>query len=43
MQNPVVHQQKLVAMINIDHLALLVGVCFDESFTTILKAYLLYQ
>ena len=43
MQNPVVHQQKLVPMMNIDHLPILAGVCFEESFATILEAYLLYQ
>ena len=31
-QNPVVQQQTLVPMMNIDHLALLVDVCFQESF-----------
>ena len=35
--------QKLVPMMNIDHLAILIGVCFEESFATILEAYLLYQ
>ena len=42
-QDPVVHQEKLVPMMNADHLAILAGVCFEESFATILKAYLLYQ
>ena len=39
-QNLVIHQQKLVPMMNIDHLAILAGVCFEECFATILEAYL---
>ena len=42
-QNPVVHQQKLVLLMNIDHLAVLIAVFFEESFANILKEYLLYQ
>ena len=40
-QNPVVHQQNLVPMMNLDHSAILVGVCFEESFVAILEACLL--
>ena len=38
----VVHQDKLVPMMNIKHLAILFGVCFEESFATISQAYLLH-
>ena len=30
-------------LVNIDHLAMLVGASFEESFAAILEAYLLYQ
>ena len=30
-------------LVNIDHLAMLVGVSFEESFAAILEAYLIYQ